>query len=222
MTIITILIYLFFPVLIILFFQRSKIAQKVGTVMLAYFVGIVMALSGLFPMPNESTEMAKIQDWFMNITVPLAIPLILFSCNIKALPVKSIAKSLVFGIIAILLSVVSGYYLIDNLAQVPELNKIAGMLVGVYTGGTPNLASLKMMLDVDSHTYLLINSFDMAISFLYLIIVMSFGIKLCHKFLNRKGKSSEFAYTSASEFIDTDLPYSKIFSKENIFFTFCR
>lgn len=209
------LIFVLLPALAIELCRKYKFLGQIGEILLLYIIGLLLGNFLIHPFENISSALYPIQDGLTSIAVPLAIPLILFSCNIKALPVKSIAKSLVFGIIAILLSVVSGYYLIDNLAQVPELNKIAGMLVGVYTGGTPNLASLKMMLDVDSQTYLLINSFDMAISFLYLIIVMSFGIKLCHKFLNRKGKSSEFAYTSASEFIDTDLLYSKIFSKEN-------
>jgi uncharacterized membrane protein len=57
------------------------------------------------------------------------------------------------------------------------------MIVGVYTGGTPNLAALKIMLGVDEGTYVLVNSFDMLVSFIYLIMLMSFGIRLVRKFL---------------------------------------
>ena len=40
------LIYLFFPLLIVSAFYRWKILQKVGTVMMAYAVGLLMALTG--------------------------------------------------------------------------------------------------------------------------------------------------------------------------------
>ncbi len=49
-----------------------------------------------------------------------------------------------FSVVAV---VSFGFYLFQNTN--PELWKISGLLVGVYTGGTPNLASLKLMLDVD-------------------------------------------------------------------------
>lgn len=143
MTIITILIYLFFPVLIILFFQRSKIAQKVGTVMLAYFVGIVMSLSGLFPMPNESAEMAKIQELFMNITVPLAIPLMLFSCNFK-LWTKSLPKTfkaLIAGLVAIVIAVIVSFFLFKN-SDIENLSDLSSLMVAIYTGGTMNFAAI--------------------------------------------------------------------------------
>ncbi|MBR2947482.1 MAG: DUF819 family protein [Bacteroidales bacterium] len=146
------LIFVLLPALAIELCRKYKFLGQIGEILLLYIIGLLLGNFLIHPFKNISSALYPIQDGLTSIAVPLAIPLILFSCNIKALPVKSIAKSLVFGIIAILLSVVSGYYLIDNLAQVPELNKIAGMLVGVYTGGTPNLASLKMMLDVDSHT----------------------------------------------------------------------
>jgi uncharacterized membrane protein len=57
------------------------------------------------------------------------------------------------------------------------------MVVGVYTGGTPNLAAIKMMLGVDEGTYVLMNSFDMLVSFLFLVFLMAAGIRLFRRFL---------------------------------------
>ena len=57
------------------------------------------------------------------------------------------------------------------------------MLTGVYTGGTVNLAAIKVMLGVPEETFILLNSYDMVISFLYLTFLIAIGIKLFRKFL---------------------------------------
>ena len=76
----------------------------------------------------------------------------------------------------------AGYFLLrEHLG--PQASSIAGMIVGVYTGGTPNLAAIKMMLGVDESTYVLMNSFDMLVSFLFLVFLMSVGIRLFRKIL---------------------------------------
>jgi uncharacterized membrane protein len=78
--------------------------------------------------------------------------------------------------------VVAGYFLFGEKLG-PQASGIAGMTVGVYTGGTPNLAAIKMMLGVDEGTYVLMNSFDMLVSFLFLVFLMAFGIRLFRKIL---------------------------------------
>jgi uncharacterized membrane protein len=49
------------------------------------------------------------------------------------------------------------------------------MLIGVYSGGTPNLASLKSALNVDNETYIVIHSIDMLISSIYLLFFITIG-----------------------------------------------
>jgi uncharacterized membrane protein len=53
--------------------------------------------------------------------------------------------------------------------------KISGMLVGVYTGGTPNLASLQLALEVDPSTYVMTHTFDMLLSAIFLLFLISVG-----------------------------------------------
>ncbi len=45
-------IYLLFPIIIVSAFHKWKIAQKIGTVILAYAVGIILALTAQFRLPN--------------------------------------------------------------------------------------------------------------------------------------------------------------------------
>ena len=46
------------------------------------------------------------------------------------------------------------------------------MLTGVYSGGTPNLASIKTALDVDPNTYILTHSYDIVLSAIFLFFVI--------------------------------------------------
>lgn len=183
-----ILFFLFVPALVIYLCEKIKFFGKIGGILTLYFIGIIVANLFIFPFPKMAEALFPIQDALTSVTIPLAMPLILFSCNFKRLPVRSATLSLIFGILAMLIIVVTGYYIFAPLSGAADFNKIAGMLVGVYTGGTPNLAALKMMLGVDEPTYLLVNSFDMLVSFIYLVFLMSFGIKLVRMILPFKMK----------------------------------
>ena len=84
--IIAISIYLLFPIIIVSAFHKWKIFQKIGTVILAYAVGIIMSLTGFVSFEPGTTDAAtfeSIQKMIMNISVPLAIPLMLFNCDFK-------------------------------------------------------------------------------------------------------------------------------------------
>ena len=89
-------LYVIVPVLIIEAFKRWKWMHKVGTVVAAYAVGIIFALTGFVhfePETIEAVSFGKIQSTLMSITVPLAIPLMLFNCDFK-LWTKALPKTL--------------------------------------------------------------------------------------------------------------------------------
>ena len=79
-------LYVLIPVLIIESFKRWTWAQKTGTVVMAYAIGILFALTGFVhfePGTTEAASFSKLQSLLMSITVPLAIPLMLFNCDFK-------------------------------------------------------------------------------------------------------------------------------------------
>lgn len=126
----------------------------------------------------------KLRDLLMSITILLAIPLVLFSANAKQWS-KMAGKtliSLLTGFFAVIFIVVAGYFIFEGKGM-PDLWKVSGLLIGVYTGGTPNLASLKMMLDVDANTYILTHTYDLIIGVVYLAFLMTIGQKMFHRFL---------------------------------------
>ena len=77
--------YILFPLLIIEGFKRWKAVQKIGTVVLAYAIGIIASLCGVFhfPDPAVASTFSKLQSTIMSVAVPLAIPLMLFNCDFK-------------------------------------------------------------------------------------------------------------------------------------------
>lgn len=170
--------YILFPALIIYICNRVNFLGKIGPIFLLYLVGLIIGNIGLLP-----NNIYAWQDGLSSALVPLAIPLMLFGCNFREWKIGVALKALVSGFAAIIVVVIAAYFIFKGiLSNNPlidgELNKLAGMLCGVYTGGTANLASLKMMLDVDNELYILANSYDMLISSIYFMFLFSGGIAL--------------------------------------------
>ena len=179
------LIYIAAPLLIIYLYQHSRFFSKIGTVMLAYGVGLIMSFSGLMRAPAEETEVLRsLQTWVMNLTVPIAIPLMLFSSHFTLWfrTLKKTFATLIAGIISILVTITIAYFIFRE-ARIPELWKTSGMLVGMYTGGVLNFASLKQILNVDYDTYILVQTFDTALSFFLIVFFLSGGYKIIRKIL---------------------------------------
>ena len=180
--------YILFPLLIIEGFKRWKAVQKIGTVVLAYAVGIIASLCGVFhfPDPAVAATFSKLQSTIMSVAVPLAIPLMLFNCDFKlwtkALP--KTAWALVTGIAAVVVSVISGYFIFRN--HVPEVAKVAGMMTGIYTGGTMNFNALGASLGVDKSVMAIVLAFQMVITTPYIFFLLGGGFKIFRKLLPYK------------------------------------
>lgn len=164
------------PALVLHLCGKISWLRKTGPVLVLYIIGIFIGNAGLMP-----EQMPLMQTALSNATIPLAIPLILFGCRLRYSATRSRLLALFTGIAAVIMAVTAGYLLFGR--HIEGGAGIGGMLTGVYTGGTINLAALKTMLDVDEGTYILINSYDMVISFLYLTFLLSFGIRLFRRFL---------------------------------------
>lgn len=154
----------------------------------------------------------KLRDLLMSITILLAIPLMLYSANIKQwrLLAGKTLMSLLIGLFAVVLVVVIGFFMFKGWG-LKEIWKISGMLIGVYTGGTPNLASLKMMLDVDADTYILTHTYDLIVGVAYLTFLITIGQKLFHRFLPKFPVETD---NVAVKDLDGKDPFWGIFRKE--------
>ena len=180
--------YIIFPILIIEAFKRWTIVQKIGTVVLAYAVGIIASLCGVFHFadPAIGATFSKLQSTIMNVAVPLAIPLMLFNCDFK-LWTKSLPKTawaLTTGIVAVIIASISGYFIFRN--NVPEIAKVTGMMAGIYTGGTMNFNALGAALNVDRSVMAIVLAFQMVITTPYIFFLLGGGYKIFRKLLPYK------------------------------------
>ena len=206
-----------FPLLIIEGFKRWTVVQKIGTVVLAYAVGIIASLCGLmqFPDPEVAVSFSKLQSTVMSVTVPLAIPLMLFNCDFKlwtkALP--KTAWALVTGLASVVIAVVTGYFIFRN--NVPEAANVAGMMTGIYTGGTVNFNALGASLGVDKSVMAIVLAFQMVITMPYIFFLLGGGYKVFRKVLpykdiTHKGRTDENTVETA----DVE-NYRGMFEKKN-------
>ncbi len=176
------LFYILTPLLIMHLCDRFKFLTKIGSVIIAYFAGIVFGSVGLV----EAETIQGVQDTLINLSVSIAIPLLLFSTDLKK--VMKLARktllSLFIALFSVMIVVFAGYF-IFRVQHHEEFEKIAGLLVGVYTGGTPNLAALQLMLGLPPEEYLAVHTYDMVISTVYLFFLMAFGKRLFSLILPR-------------------------------------
>jgi uncharacterized membrane protein len=179
-------LYILAPILIISLFKKYRFLQKVGTVILAYAVGIILALFGRLPAAETSdyATLHTVQEWLMNIAVPLAIPLMLFNSDFK-LWTKSLPKTmmaLLGGIISVIVAVVSAFFIFRSQGIEHGAN-VAALMTGIYTGGTMNFAAIGKALNVDANIMTLTLTFEMLITFPLLIFIVSGGYKVFRKIL---------------------------------------
>ena len=171
-------LYILLPLGIVLFSETSRIVKHVRPIILCYVVGIIIGNSQLLPADSMS-----VFDAISTVTVALSIPLMLFSLDLskwRELTGKA-GLSMVFAFIAITLSSTICFLVFGS--RVEEGSKVAGLLVGVYTGGTPNMAALQRALQVKSETYLAVHTADVLVGGIYLIFLMTLGRRIIRAIL---------------------------------------
>ena len=173
MNYIIIAVCLFTPLLILWLTWRFPLLNKAGTIIIAYVIGCVLGLTGLIP---DTPEIHKLQTDIATYTIPFAIPLLLFSADIKSWTklAPSFIKSTILGILGCCIAIVIGF-LICHGGDKETYAAIGGMLTGLYTGGNANLASIKVALGVDDTIYIITSAYSTLLSAVYLIFVIIFG-----------------------------------------------
>lgn len=204
-----VLFYLLSPAVVLWACNKWKVLGKIGPVLILYFLGIIIANLNLIP-----AEYAKLQDTISTIAIPLALPMMLYSCNFKKFSVKTSLKITIIGIVSVAIAVLVGFFAFrGGLGE--EGSIIGGAIMGKCTGGTPNLAALKVMLNMENSTFIILNSFDMVICFFYLVYLMSFGIKWARKVLGR-GVYTTDTTVNLEEYAENKNPYNDFGKKESV------
>ncbi|MBO7269605.1 MAG: DUF819 family protein [Bacteroidales bacterium] len=169
------LVFCLMPAAVLWLCRKVSLLGKIGPIMVLYAIG--MGIANLPFMPQE--QLASVQDILPNALIPLAIPMMLYGCKFSTREAGLQVKIVLSGMFSVALAVTAGYLCFgDNL---PDGARIGGIITGMYTGGTVNAAALQAVFGIDSETFVLVNSYDIIISFLYFVFLFAFGIKMFRK-----------------------------------------
>jgi len=191
-----VVIIIFGPWLILLGLRKLSFAEWLSPVVLSYLLGILLITFSIFPLDDHISEIAG------DASILLAIPLLLFSTNIKKWFSHAGNTVLSFGLCIIAGSVSAIFYALLLQQSIPDVSSIAGMLAGVYTGGTPNMQAIGLALEVPEETFVLLNATDLFWSGIYLIFLTTIGSRLLARFLPAY-QSNQVDIDATQELADT-------------------
>ena len=247
---------LFFPVFLIWLTKKYSFFKKIGAIVMAYAIGIIIANIGILPRSSdafreatiahdrtyiprsEAVEMvaagtltekdlrynsiASVQDSMQTALVLLSIPLILFSLNVRKW-LRFSGKgflSMLLALVSVMVIVATGYLIFRY--KIEGSDRIGGMLIGLYTGGSVNLASIALALKIDPHAFVVTNTYDMIVGGVVILFFISAGPAFFRLFLppfkgpeKSLGGDNDFKELSDQMAEDFD-DYSDIFSKKTV------
>ncbi len=154
-------------------------ARRIGIIVLCYLAGLTMGNTGLV-----SVESTAVRTTITEVTIALAMPLLLFSLDIRKW--RRVAGKALLSMLFATASVVTlatTLFFVFNSGGMAGAGNFAAMSVGIYTGGTPNLAAIKAGLEIPHEQYLIFHSLDTIAGSLYLLFMLTAGIPLLRRFL---------------------------------------
>lgn len=157
--------------------NRFKLCKTLGAVVLCYAVGIIM---GNIPGLNLNMDVSK---HLSEASVPLAIPVLLFATNFIAWFKSSKETMISFVISIISVLVCASVFAFVFKSNITDINKVAGMVIGVYTGGTPNMSAIGLALNVSQEVFIKMNGVDILVGMAYLMFLLALGGRFFGLFL---------------------------------------
>ncbi|KZX58948.1 hypothetical protein A3709_15400 [Halioglobus sp. HI00S01] len=167
------------PAAVIWLVRHQAWAARLGVVVICYLAGLLVSTLNLFD--QNQVEAASTVGW---LSIGLALPLLLMALDLRSW--RSLAGkamlSMFLATSAVVAVATSLYFLFADGVSARH-SHLAAMSVGVYTGGTPNLAAIKAGLDIADSDYLLFHSVDTVIGAAYLLLMLTVGVPLFRRLL---------------------------------------
>ena len=206
------LIFCLTPAGVIWLCRKVPALGKIGPIMILYAIGMIIG-----NLPSLPAEIKTLQEILPNVMIPLAIPMMLFGCTFTRNEAGLQLKLVISGFLSVVAAVVVGYLLFGR--HVEEGAEIGGIITGMYTGGTLNAAALQAIFSINSERFILLNSYDIIISFLYFVFLFSVGIRLFRRLYGQKKiRASKSDREEINRQIEAEKrnPYSGLWSKDGL------
>lgn len=190
--------------------NRVSVLGKLGPIMVLYAVGMVVG-----NLPALGAYLTPLQDVLPNVMIPLAIPMMLYGSRFSRREAGLQLRIVVSGFLSVCVAVTVGYLLFGR--NVQEGAEVGGIITGMYTGGTLNAAALQVIFRIKSETFILINSYDIIISFLYFVFLFSVGIKMFRALYGQSRKRvAEGASADEMQSADTSSQYHLLLQRSGL------
>lgn len=165
------------PFIIIKLEKKVKPIQWLSPIVCCYALGILL---GNILGPMWDPALARTLS---EVSVMLSLPLLLISVDL--LGWFKLAKTTILSFVLLIVCVMLVSYLVGMFYKDhdPEVWKMAGMLVGVYVGGTANLTAIGKILGVREDVFVMLNAVDLVFGGIYLLFIMSAGVKILTRIL---------------------------------------
>ena len=173
------LLYLFgIPLVLVLLAKHWPIINKISPMVILYVIGLLVGNSGWL-----GERAMHVCSGVSSVVVLLTIPLMLLGCNYKGLSAGMAVKAFFIGLFSVLAVTVAGFFLFQGQAtsagmERADFARISAVMTGIYIGGIPNMAPVSKAVDLPQHLFLLVSSYDLIVTGIYLIVVVLFGRKI--------------------------------------------
>lgn len=157
--------------------ERVKLFKLLGPVVLCYAAGIIAA-----NVPGVHVDQ-KVAMSLNEGSVALAIPLLLFSTELKKWLSLGWKLLLSFALACVSAVVAAGGVAWLFRHQTDEWWKVAGMLVGVYVGGTANMSAVGLALETKTETFVLLSAADVVAGGAWLLVLLTVAQRVVGKVL---------------------------------------
>jgi uncharacterized membrane protein len=149
--------------------ERSGLFPSwLSSIIACYLIGILVSNLRLWDVDSGAMESVA------GASMLIGLPLLLFAVRIKESLQYAGRMLLSFALCCIaglFCTALVGYYMSGS---VPEAWKVGGMLVGLYTGGTPNVQAIGLALEAPSEYLVLVQAADVLLGGSYLLGLVTF------------------------------------------------
>ena len=199
----SILLAVGYPLLSRLMVRRGWLPAWSASIVACYAIGILVANLRLWPIDGPLMESVA------GGSMLLGLPLLLFAVRIR----ESLryARSMLFSFALCCISGLAATTLATAWLhdRIPDAWKAAGMVTGLYTGGTPNVQAIGLALDAPADYLILIQSADVLLGGSILLGLLSFLPGLYGRFLPHAypdGGADAGAMTAEAEGMEASSP----------------
>jgi uncharacterized membrane protein len=203
-------LFLIIPGTLLWLSHHVRWARKLGIIAVCYIAGLLVGNMGLLP-----EDVLPIQELVADTTVILALPLLLFTLDIRQW--RNVAGKAMLSMVIATTSVVTlatCLFFLFRGQGAESASHFAAMSVGVYTGGTPNLAAIKAGLEIPHSEYIVFHSLDTFVGAGYLLLMLTLGVPVFRRFLGAPQQPTAPSNDAMHHFDSDD--YSPLLKVPNI------